>query len=186
MTQSKLTNHQTCVLRAAAHSANLAAWPVPQRLGLNKGSATIVVKALLAKGLLEERRCLGDDPVWRIDDAGRRLTVVVTRTGLAAVGLKPIQPEAGPEENAANAAHTGPTAAASENQQPTPRAGTKLAALVALLEREGGATVEEAATALGWQQHTVRGVMSGALTKRFGVVIVSEVIEVRGRVYRIQ
>jgi hypothetical protein len=41
------------------------------------------------------------------------------------------------------------------------------------------------AAALDWQQHTVRGVMSGALAKKFGLRIVSEVTEGRGRVYRI-
>lgn len=45
---------------------------------------------------------------------------------------------------------------------------------VALLERKGGATISEMAAALYWQEHTVRGVMSGALTKKFGLVIVSE------------
>jgi hypothetical protein len=186
MTQSKLTNHQTCVLRAAAHSANLAAWPVPRRLGLNKGSSTIVIKGLLRRGLVEEGPALGDDPVWRVDDAGRRLTVVVTRRGLAAVGLMPIQPEANPQENAGNAAQSGPTVAVSANERPMPRPGTKLAILVGLLERGGGVTIEEAAVELEWQQHTVRGVMSGALVKRFGLVIGSEVIEGRGRTYYIR
>jgi hypothetical protein len=57
--------------------------------------------------------------------------------------------------------------------------------LVGLLERDEGATVEEAAAALDWQQHTVRGVMSGTLTKKFGLRIVSELVEGRGRAYRI-
>jgi hypothetical protein len=57
--------------------------------------------------------------------------------------------------------------------------------LVELLERDEGATIEEAAVAVGWQQHTIRGVMSGALAKKFGLRIVSEVTEGRGRVYRI-
>jgi hypothetical protein len=186
MTQSKLTNHQTCVLRAAAHSANLAAWPVPQRLGLNKGSTTIVIKGLLRRGLVEERPALGDDPIWRVDDTGRKLTVVITRMGLAAVGVMQVQHEADPQENADNPAQSGPTPAVSESQRRMPRAGTKLAILVALLKGEEGAAVEEMAAATGWQTHTVRGVMSGALATKFGLRIVSEKVEGRGRVYRIK
>jgi hypothetical protein len=58
--------------------------------------------------------------------------------------------------------------------------------LIALLARTEGATVEEMAAALDWQQHTIRGVMSGALVKRFGLRIVSEKIEGRDRTYRIE
>jgi hypothetical protein len=56
--------------------------------------------------------------------------------------------------------------------------------LVGLLSRDGGATVAEMAAALGWQQHTIRGVMSGALAKKFGFQILSGVVGGRGRVYR--
>jgi hypothetical protein len=87
-------------------------------------------------------------------------------------------------QKASDGVERGPTAPVSQNQQRRPRAGTKLAQLVALLEREGGTTIEEAAATLEWAQHTVRGVMSGALAKRFGLRIVSEPIEGRGRVYR--
>lgn len=37
--------------------------------------------------------------------------------------------------------------------------------------------------ATAWKEHSVRGVMSGAPQKRFGLVIVSEKVEGRGRVY---
>lgn len=40
--------------------------------------------------------------------------------------------------------------------------------------------------ATGWRAHSVRGAMSGALKKKLGLTIVSEVVEGRGRVYRIQ
>jgi hypothetical protein len=52
--------------------------------------------------------------------------------------------------------------------------------LVELLGREGGVTIEEMAVVLGWQEHTVRGVMSGALAKKFGLRIASEKVEGEG------
>jgi hypothetical protein len=192
MTKNNLTDHQRCALRAASRSANLNVWPLPQRLGLSRGSATIVVNGLLKKGLIEERAALGHDAIWREAEDGRPMTLVITKAGLAAVGILP-ETEAeqtpatdDPTQKADNAAQSGSTAAVSENPRRMPRARSKLAMLVELLEREGSVTVEEAAAVLGWQAHTVRGVMSGALVKRFGLVIVSEVVEGRGRAYRIE
>lgn len=177
-----LTDHQRAVLTMAAYSTNLLAWPLPKRLKLSKGSTTIVVKGLLRKGLVEERPAFGNDPIWREREDGKALTLVVTKAGLAAVGMSPADAS---DEKAANAAKRGPTAAVSHQDRRMPRAGTKLAMLVELLGRDGGATVAEMVAATGWQGHTVRGVMSGALVKKFGLQITSEKIEGRGRVYRI-
>lgn len=48
-----------------------------------------------------------------------------------------------------------------------------------------GATLDEIVAATGWQKHTARGAMSGALKKRLGLTITSEQEPDRGRVYRI-
>jgi hypothetical protein len=61
---------------------------------------------------------------------------------------------------------------------------SKQATLITLLERSGGATIDEMAKETGWQRHSIRGVMSGVLKKRLGLSIASEKEE-RGRVYRI-
>jgi hypothetical protein len=192
ITKINLTDHQRCVLHAASRSANLNAWPLPQRLGLSKGSATIVAKGLLKKGLIAERAALGHDAIWREAEDGRPMALIITKAGLAAVGMLPEvagdrkQAEDDPAQKAHDGAKRGPTAPISPNQRRRPRSGSKLAMLVDLLERNEGATVDEMAAALGWQQHTIRGVMSGALAKKFGLVIVSEVTEGRGRVYRVE
>jgi predicted transcriptional regulator len=47
-----------------------------------------------------------------------------------------------------------------------------------------GATIDEIARVMGWQRHTVRGLISGALKKRLGLQVISEKTE-RGRLYRI-
>jgi hypothetical protein len=65
------------------------------------------------------------------------------------------------------------------------RTDTKQAKLIAMLAAKDGATVEEIAAAFGWQAHTVRGVLYGALKKKLGLTIVSEKVEGRGRLYRI-
>ena len=61
---------------------------------------------------------------------------------------------------------------------------SKQDAVIAMLRRPEGATVEEVASATGWQRHTVRGVFSGTLKKKLGLTLASAQEE-RGRVYRI-
>jgi hypothetical protein len=56
--------------------------------------------------------------------------------------------------------------------------------VIAMLRRPEGATVDEVASATGWQRHTVRGVFSGTLKKKLGLTLASAK-EQRGRVYRI-
>ena len=61
---------------------------------------------------------------------------------------------------------------------------TKVTTLIAMLRREGGATIDEMAEATAWKVHSVRGALSGILKKKLGLEIASEKIEDRGRVYR--
>ncbi len=72
-----------------------------------------------------------------------------------------------------------PTSAAS----PKPRENTKQAKVIALLRRPSGATIEVLAKATGWQRHTVRGAISGALKKKLGLKITSEKAKGGERVY---
>ena len=65
------------------------------------------------------------------------------------------------------------------------RNGTKQAMMIELLKRPGGATLAEIVEVTGWQAHTVRGAMAGALKKKLGLTVTSEKDEVRGRVYRL-
>lgn len=61
---------------------------------------------------------------------------------------------------------------------------TKQATLIMLLQRDGGATIDEMVAATGWQKHSVHGTISGALKKRLGLPVTS-VYGAHGRSYRI-
>jgi hypothetical protein len=61
---------------------------------------------------------------------------------------------------------------------------SKQEAVIAMLQRPEGATVDEVASVMGWQRHTVRGLFSGTLKKKLGLTLASAPEE-RGRVYRI-
>src|SRR5205814_9049721 len=69
------------------------------------------------------------------------------------------------------------------DQQSEMKRPSKQAAVIAMLQRPEGATVEEVASAMGWQRHTVRGLFSGTLKKKLGLALASAQEE-RGRVYR--
>ena len=57
--------------------------------------------------------------------------------------------------------------------------------LISALKTKKGATLAELTKTTGWQPHSVRGAISGALKKKFGLVVDSSVVDGRGRVYRI-
>jgi hypothetical protein len=76
------------------------------------------------------------------------------------------------------------------NQSPTKRESSapqqsKQAAVIAMLRRPEGATIEAIVAMTGWQPHTVRGAISGALKKKLGLDVVSERSDGGARVYRI-
>ena len=53
---------------------------------------------------------------------------------------------------------------------------TKIDQLVAMLTRSDGASIAEMCEATGWQKHSVRGAMAGAIRKK-GFEVASEVID---------
>ena len=65
------------------------------------------------------------------------------------------------------------------------RTDSKQAQLIEMLKRRQGSSIEEIVEKFGWQPHTVRGAIAGALKKKLGLEVISEKVEGRGRVYRI-
>ncbi|MFN3578788.1 MAG: DUF3489 domain-containing protein [Tabrizicola sp.] len=65
------------------------------------------------------------------------------------------------------------------------RANSKQAQVIAMLRRTEGATVRQIMETTGWQAHTVRGTLAGALKKKLGLTIVSEKVPGGERVYRL-
>lgn len=56
-------------------------------------------------------------------------------------------------------------------------APSRLDQLERLLTQERGATIAEMVAATGWQQHSVRGAMAGALKKKRGLAITSDKVD---------
>src|ERR1700677_876269 len=63
--------------------------------------------------------------------------------------------------------------AASAKKAAPVRRGTKTAKILDLLKRPDGVTLKELTKATGWQAHSVRGFLSGAIGKKMGIRVES-------------
>ncbi|WLQ14297.1 DUF3489 domain-containing protein [Hahella aquimaris] len=72
-----------------------------------------------------------------------------------------------------------------QRQPPRLRANSKQALVIQMLKRPEGATIDQLSQATGWQNHTVRGTLSGALKKKLGLNVISEKSADGERIYRI-
>jgi hypothetical protein len=101
-------------------------------------------------------------------------------SGKAAKGA-PVKSKSGKKATPVkNAPKAKKAAKGSEGQ----REGSKTAQVVAMLQRKNGATLAEIMETMGWQKHTVRGFMAGAM-KKAGYVVESFKPEGGERTYRI-
>jgi len=181
---AKLSDTQLIVLsKAAARDDGLAR--VPE--GLNSAAAAKVAASLVSRKLMREIRSKPDMPVWREDEEGRGTSLVITRAGQDAIGIKDGENDGSGE---AATAKNGPP---EEHQQPSrrgrstivdePRSGSKQARIIKMLSRKSGATLEALVDVTGWLPHTTRAALTG-LRKR-GYEVVLERQDGKSSIYRI-
>jgi hypothetical protein len=149
----QLSDSQLVILSQAAQREDRAV-VLPEKL--KGGAAKKVISRLLKQGLISECQASRDMPMWRQTDDGQRIALVITAAGLAAIG---ISDEIAPE-------------AVSVSQAQPPR--TKQQIVLELLRRANGASIAELVTATGWQAHSVRGFLSGTVSKKLQMPLVSE------------
>ena len=58
--------------------------------------------------------------------------------------------------------------------KPPVKAETKQATVLAMLRRQDGASIPEIVDATGWQPHSARGFLAGAVKRRLGIEVISE------------
>jgi len=181
---AKLSDTQLIVLsKAAARDDGLAR--VPE--GLNSAAAAKVAASLVSRKLMREIRSKPDMPVWREDEEGRGTSLVITRAGQDAIGIKDGENDGSGE---AATAKNGPP---EEHQQPSrrgrstivdePRSGSKQARIIKMLSRKSGATLEALVDVTGWLPHSTRAALTG-LRKR-GYEVVLERQDGKSSIYRI-
>ena len=175
-----LTETQGLILSAAAQRKGNLALRLPK--SLVGAAAKMAVGKMIERGWIEETpaNIRRGEPLWRETGDGQGTTLVATDAGLLAVGIEPVVVQTMAAVRKRAKAEPEP-----EARRPKARSGTKQALLIEMLQRAGGATMEEIVAATGWQSHTVRGAMSGALGRKLGLAVSSTKDPERGRVYRL-
>lgn len=177
---AKLNDTQLIILSAASQRRDFSVYPLPK--SVKNGDGPKHLKKLLSLQMIEEVEAIGDAPVWRVHEDGYNLTLILADEGFRALGLERETAKTDKQKQPAKKTSPAPKPASTTAQ----RTDTKQAAMIALLQRAKGTTIDELAqtTTTGWQKHSVHGVMSGVLRKKLGLNITSEAGP-HGRTYRI-
>jgi hypothetical protein len=188
----KLTDTQTIILSRAATRPDNLAMPLPK--GLHGAAAQKAVTAMITRGWLEEveANLRRGEPLWRETGDGHGTTLVATEAGLAAIGIEAVVATTmnNLRKSKLELASAPKDAAEASADPATPkpvviRAGTKQAEIIALIQRPQGASISEIVEVTGWAAHSARGMISGGLKKRLGLPIISEKVDQRGTVYKL-
>ena len=170
---AKFTDTQLIMLsKAAARDDGIAVVPAK----MSKPAASKVGASLVARKLMRETRSKPGMPVWRENDDGRPISLMITRAGRDAIGVdEGEKAKQAPRSDGKTAPHSpshsnGDGSTSSASTPPplnvaSPRAGSKQALVTEMLSANGGATLDALIEATGWLPHTTRAALT-ALRKR--------------------
>jgi len=100
--------------------------------------------------------------------------------------IQSLEPNVGSQGAAVGPKRGRPDRRTSKKEKPaTARDGSKKAEVLTLLRRKEGATLQDLMASTGWQAHSVRGFLSGALGKKMGLPVESAKREDGVRIYSI-
>ena len=175
---AKLNDTQLMILSAASQRRDFSVYPLPK--SVKNGDGLKHLKKLLSLRMVDEVEAVADAPVWRTHEDGYNVTLILADEGFRALGVereavKTSRQRQPVKKNSMAPKSTAPAARRTDSKQ---------AAMIVLLQRANGTTIDELAQTTGWQRHSVHGVMSGVLRKKLGLNIISEAGP-HGRTYRI-
>jgi hypothetical protein len=171
----KLTENQTALLQSAARREDRCL-VLPSNL--KGGAAQKVAAKLTAEGLVKEIKAKAGAPIWRRDDeSDQAYSLKLSAAGAKAVATSeersgkpvmdsPVQEHLPDAVNPLDVAHH-PT----ETGKASPREGSKLASVIALLRRSEGATIDVLTKATGWLPHTTRAAITGVRKRGYSVIL---------------
>ena len=189
----KFTDTQLVILSAAAQRAD-GAVELPEN---PKGAEQKAVARLLREGLVEEVLAGRELPAWGGDASDQPVALLITALGRETIGVtEEGAVAAAPELDEGSKPSAKTRRRPSEASRPRPsqktninagdrRSGSKQAQVLAMLRRPKGATVASIMAATGWQKHSVRGFLAGAVRKKLGLTLISEKPDAGPRRYRI-
>jgi hypothetical protein len=153
---TKLSDLQIVLLATAAGRADGSLLPPACTVAGKTGRIRQTITALVKRGLAADMIVTAEEMAYRSDSSGHH-GAAITEAGRAAVGA---------------AAPSGPEFAEPQIIPPAIRATlpTKREQVLALLRREGGASLVELAGATGWLPHTTRAALTGLRKQGHGIV----------------
>ena len=178
---TKLTNIQLKILSQAAQQENGVAF-IPERTGttaLRKLSESLVERKLMREILTKPGM-----PIWRKGEDGRSISLVILKAGRDLILEHGESPPSEKRIFSIKGSEVEPNYhLTSTPSLAEPRAGSKLALVIAMLSNETGASLKALAEMAGWLPHTTRATLTG-LRKR-GFLIERVKHHELGSVYRI-
>lgn len=147
---TKLTDTQLVLLSTAARNEGGSLLPLATSLTAPRAAIDKSIASLIKRSFAEEGEVADANIAWR-NDGDLHFGVRITDAGRNAIGLSP--------ESVPHVIPAVPHEIAVEKKQ------TKAALIIALLQRDQGATLDELVAATGWLPHTTRAAMTGLRKK---------------------
>lgn len=148
---AKLTDTQAVLLSSASQRRSGSLYPLPPSITTKPAPLARAIEALIKRGLVSERETIDAQSVARTD-GDVRYGFFVTSEGKAAIGVE----AADDDQKELPAAPASPPAASRQ---------TKAGLVLSLLQRDGGASLDELVAATGWLPHTTRAALTGLRKK---------------------
>lgn len=155
---TKLTDIQLILLSTASARADGQFFPIADTLNAEDGRLGKSLSALISKGLAAETEVQKSGQTWRQEE-DRRIGVIITESGCAAIAADPSEGEAAAPESGA------PAPRAKRDAKP----GVKQAQLVEMLARDRGASIAEITAATSWLPHSARAMLTGLRKRGFSI-----------------
>ncbi len=169
----KLTDTQLVVLSKAAGRENGLAVALPK---MNRAALAKVGSSLVARKLMRELKAKPGMPVWREDEDGRGVSLMITRAGRNAIGVEEDAEaikKAGASTKKLNKAASGIETPARQGATTpaasSPREGSKQELVINMLSAKSGTTLDALVEATGWLPHTTRAALTGLRKRGFTI-----------------
>jgi hypothetical protein len=156
---TKLSDLQLILLSTAAGRPDANLLPPPETIARQDARISKAIPSLLKRGLVEEIKIADESRAWR-QEGGASIGLVITAAGRETIGMD--EPD--------SAGSTAEPSVPATGDGGAPKPGTKIATVLALLRRDGGATLGDMVEATGWLPHTTRAALTGLRKKGHGIV----------------
>lgn len=153
----RLNDLQLVLLSTASQRDEGSLLPPPDSIGERTPAVDKAIKSLLRRGLAAELDTSDVSEPLPVD-RDRLIGVRITAAGRAAIG-------AGQDEREEDQSSDEPGDKIPPEAGRSTRAASKISAVLSLLQREEGATLEEMVAATGWLPHTTRAALTGLRKK---------------------